>query len=210
VRSVPWRFVALVVAVAGIAALVTIVVFVWPWTGDRGQIHALRQTECMSNLSELVKAYDDARDDGRLDPTLHGSAQILSWFGDGGVPFGREEVLFCPVDGEAAQPETDDERRAFRPADAASLRGARGLGSYAVRDFERCPVDAANTEKQPILCDRQGADGRTPHHKNTILIAFANGDVQKWSREQLGVAPGEPIVVGPDSPIPMLRVFERP
>jgi hypothetical protein len=168
------------------------------------------QLTCMSNASELTHCYILARREQRFDATLHGSAQILSWLGKDGMRFGQERVFFCPGDDDAEPPETDDERRAFHPADAAALRAARGLGSYAVRDFERCPIDPASTEKQPILCDREGADGRTPHHENVIVVTFAEGDVQKFTREQLGIAPSEPIVVGPDSPSPLLRVFERP
>jgi hypothetical protein len=199
-----WRF-----AAAGAAAValgfVGVVVFL-----ARGDSFDMAGTDCASNLSKLAASYVGARQRGRIDPTLHGSAQTLSWLGEDGLRQGDERVLTCPGDQGVLLPVTDDERRAFHPADAAALRAARGLGSYAVRDFERCPIDPASTEKQPILCDRQGADGLTPHHKNAIFIAFANGDVQKFRRAELGIAPDEPIVVGPDSPCALLRVFERP
>jgi hypothetical protein len=165
-------------------------------------------TLCTTHLSELAKRYFEAACRGRIDRTLHGSAQILSWFGEDGPASGRESVFFCPGDRDAAPPETDEERSAYHPADTAVLRAARGLGSYAVRDFERCPIE--DCAKNPILCDRQGAGGRTMHHDDVIVIAFDMGDAQTFTREQLGIAPGEPIVVGPDSPCPFLRVFERP
>lgn len=178
--------------------------------GHRGQGDMAWQTECMSNLVELAKEYGRARDGGRLDPTLHGSAQILSWFDGTGLPRESEKSLLCPADAGVFIPVTDADLRAFHPAGADALRAARGLGSYAVRDFERFPIDPSSTEKQPILCDRQGADGRTPHHRDSIVIAFDSGDVQKYSREHLGLGPDDPIVVGPESKSPLLRVFERP
>jgi hypothetical protein len=201
-----WRFAAGCVAVVAMGFFVGGVVFLIPG----GDSFDRTGVGCASNLSELAASYAGARERGRIDPTLHGSAQILSWLGGDGLQFGRESVLFCPGDGDAAPPETDDERSTFHPADGAVLRAARGLGSYAVRDFERCPIGPASMEKQPILCDRQGANGRTPHHGDAIWIAFAEGDVRKFTSEELGFAAGEPIVVGPDSRCGLLRVFERP
>jgi hypothetical protein len=198
------------VALAAAVILFFVAVGLWVGRGHRGQRAVLRQVECMSNLSKLTECYARTAGAGRLDPSLHGSAQLLSWFGPNELRLLDERTLVCPGDEAVVVPEDDAARRAFHPDDAAALRAARGLGSYAVRDFERFPVDPASKEKQPILCDRQGADGRTPHHRDCIVVAFADGDVQKMTEEGLGIAPDEPIVVGPDSPTPLLRVFERP
>ena len=168
-----------------------------------------RRTGCMNNLSRLGQAFVAAQLEHRFDPTLHGSAQILSWFGPGGPPQREERLLFCPGDSRAL-PETPAEALAYHPANAAAIRAARGLGSYAVRDFERFPLDEDSSERQPILCDRLGDDGRTMHHRSVIVVCFSEGDAQLLTREELGVAPDAPIVVGPDSPTPLLRVFERP
>jgi hypothetical protein len=164
---------------------------------------------CMNNMSQLVQCYLESVSERRFDPTLHGSAQILSWCRAGEIREGQERVYFCPAD-DLAPPASAEERRRFHPADANELSRARGLGSYAVRDFEKFPIDPKSTEKQPILCDRQGDDGRTSHHKGFIVIAFNGGDAQKMTNAELGIPDGDPIVVGPDSPSPLLRVFERP
>lgn len=165
---------------------------------------------CIANASRLGQAFEIARAENRLDPTLHGSAQILSWFGPNGLPQGDEKWLCCPGDPSVQLPETREDALVFHPADAAALRRARGLGSYAVRDFEKFPLNDNATEKQAILCDRQGGDGRTMQHKDVIVVCFSEGDAQYLSREELGFGPGEPIVVGLESPNGMLRVFERP
>lgn len=191
-----------IVVVAGLVTAVAIVVPRFP-TG-RGR------EGCLHHASILGQRFVEAREERRLDPTLHGSAQILSWLWPGGLPQGGEKLLVCPGDPTTLLPETLDDALVYHPADATALRRARGLGSYAVRDFERFPLAEDATEKQAILCDRQGDDGRTMHHKGGIVVCFSEGDAQLLSREELGLGPDEPIVVGPDSRSPMLRVFERP
>jgi hypothetical protein len=79
-----------------------------------------------------------------------------------------------------------------------------------VRDFEKYPIDTEAKMLQAILCDRQGADGRSNHHRHSIVVAFDNGEARTMTNEELGIPDGDPIVIGPDSPSPLLRVFERP
>ena len=199
-----WWFAALCVVIAAVGLVVGAKL------PDRSKSSIRNRITCASNLEHLAAAYvKAARQKGhRFDTTLHGSAQVLSWFGDEGIQHGQEHVFFCPCDEDAAPPAPDDRRPQFHPADAAALRAARGLGSYAVRDFQRCPI--VECAKNLILCDRQGADGRTMHHENVIVVASDMGQVEWLTRADLGIPPGEPIVVGPDSPCPLLRVFERP
>jgi len=197
-----WRELAVVLLV--IAVMVTFVSVRIPGPERNPRL------SCMNNISQLGQAFLVARMEKRLDPTLHGSAQILSWFGVNDLKRGNERVLFCPGDPSAAIPETSDERRPFHPVDAAALRRAVGLGSYAVRDFEKFPLNLCGKDKQIILCDRQGDDRRTMHHKQTIVVCYDSGDAQTLTREELGLRPDEPIVVGPDSPNPELRKMERP
>ena len=193
-------------AIAGVGVVAVVYVgFVLLFVGC-GHRNTQKATGCMNNLSQLGQLCLTAEKEKRLDPRLHGSAQILSW---GGVRHGDERVYFCPED-DRAVPETPEERRAFHPADAAALRRAVGLGSYAVRDFERFPLDPKSTEKQIILCDRLGDDGRAVRHEDVIIAVFADGDAQKLTRDDLGIGPDDPIVVGPESPSPVLRVMERP
>ncbi len=201
--AMTWRTLAIVLC--AMAALVAFVDYVTTFRPE-----SRPQLTCMNNISQLGQMFVMARQEKRFDPTLHGSAQILSWLGANGLKDGEERVLVCPGDSCAMIPETPDECRPFHPADAAALRRAVGLGSYAVRDFERFPLDDDATEKQMILCDRQGNNGRTMHHKNAIVVVYAYGDAQKLSREELGFGPDEPIVVGPDSPNAELRKMERP
>jgi len=191
-------------------ALTIVVLYLVAWVvaGVRHVGESQRLSACSHSVSALARCYADAVTEQRFDPTLHGSAQILSWMGPS--ERGAERWYFCEGDWDVALPETPEELRAYHPADSAALRAARGLGSYAVRDFEKFPIDPNVDERQAILCDRQGDDGRTDHHRQTIVVGFTDGSAQKMSSEELGLPKGEPIVVGPDSPSPLLRVFERP
>lgn len=166
-----------------------------------------RRSTCTTHVSYLIQGYRNAVAEDRFDPTLQGSAQILSWL----LAFntGDERMLFCPDDPDRLIPKGPEERRAYHPADAAALRLAVGLGSYAVRDFEKFPVAAGETTAW-ILCDRQGDDGRTWHHKDGLVVAFSSGAVEFVTSEDLGFASGDDIVVGPTSTHPDLRKMRRP
>jgi hypothetical protein len=166
-----------------------------------------RQEVCKSHLTRLVQRYREAVAQDRFDPTLHGSAQIISWMSP--LSLGDERLLFCPDDPDRLMPKNAEERRPFRVAGADALRHAVGLGSYAVRDFEKFPV-APGDAAAWILCDRQGDDGRTPHHKDLLMVALSSGTVRLMTRKELKFDPGDDIVVGPTSPHAELKKMEQP
>ena len=58
---------------------------------------------------------------------------------------------------------------------------------------------------QIIACDRQGSTGDTSHHRGGINVLFDNGTTRFLDREELGLGPDDPIVVGPDAKHEMLR-----
>jgi hypothetical protein len=162
---------------------------------------------CKAHVTRLIQKYREAVAEDHVDPTLHGSAQILSWLGS--LQTGDERLLFCPGDPDRLIPKDANERRAFRPTGAEGLRHAIGLGSYAVRDFEHFPVTPGDPTAW-IVCDRQGDDGRTPHHKDVLVVALSSGVVRIMTRKELKFDPGDDIVVGPTSPHPELKKFEQP
>ncbi len=161
---------------------------------------------CMNNMQQLVRAWQVARHTGKFDPTLRGTAQIASWMR--GIGMGDERIFLCPGD-RLAPPDTAAERARWHPSDIRTLEDVHDLCSFAVRDFAKYPV-ADGDARAWILCDRNGDDGRTMHHRSGINVAFAGGDAQSFTREELGFGPDEPIVVGPDSPNAELRKMQRP
>ena len=112
----------------------------------------------------------------------------------------------CPGDA-AAYVEAPDVYDVIDLTDAAAIEP---LCSYAFRDLARYPIDADGTDPATgapawIACDRQGLDGRTPHHDGGLNVLLADGAVLFKTHADLGLAPDAPIVVGPDSPHPDLR-----
>jgi hypothetical protein len=98
------------------------------------------------------------------------------------------------------------------PGDPSSgtVTGAGGAPvlSYAIRDFALYPVDPIAIEPQIIACDRLGADGRTLHHKDGLIVLFETGAARWMDRAALGLGPDDPIVVGPTSTHPMLKLVK--
>jgi len=168
----------------------------------RGCDHRL---ECMMNLSRLGDRFLAMTPDERRATTeLDGVAMFLSWRKDGRVVRrGDERLLRCPDDPDLRKLD-GDAASAYDRIDLANPPD--DLCSYAVRDFGRFPLPTEGSLYSEIIaCCRQGRDGRTPHHRGGVGALFGEGDVQFLTREDLGLGPDEPIVVGPESKAPMLR-----
>jgi len=141
----------------------------------------------------------------------HGGAPLLfEWRRAHFIQRGREAVFIYPDDPDAREPVGAAASLLYETVDVTDAAALAPLCSYAVRDFARFPVDPDGKDPETgevawVACDRQGADGRTPHHEGGLNVLFADGAVQLWDRERLGIADDEPIVVGPDSPHPELR-----
>lgn len=137
-------------------------------------------------------------------PTHDGAAVLLSWRTTKScIQPGEEWLLRCP---------SDPHLRTLDEAASAAYGGADlkdpplDLCSYAVRDFTRFPLRESRASTQILACDRQGKDGKTPHHPDGVCVAFDDGRVKFMTRADLGLKPDEPIVVGPDSTVEMLRI----
>lgn len=91
------------------------------------------------------------------------------------------------------------------PAVSGGQPAPSGHCSFAIRDFDRYPLEMDSPERQIIACDRMGDDGRTPHHDGGLIVLFDNGSSMWMDRESLGLGPDDPIVVGPASTHPLLK-----
>jgi hypothetical protein len=132
-----------------------------------------------------------------------GTTGLIMLYRDDSVAHGREWVFKCPGDDAVPVPDGAVADR-YATADLSDRAALQSLCSYAVRDFARFPVEPGDSSAW-ILCDRQGLDGRTPHHRGGLNILRADGAAMFKRREELGLALDGPIVVGPDSPHPELR-----
>jgi hypothetical protein len=163
------------------------------------------RAECGNNLSRLGERLRAMTPDKRrATMKLGGAAMFLSWRKDGRVVRrGDESLLRCPDDPDL-RALNDDARTAYDQVDLANPPD--DLCSYAVRDFDRWPLPTEGSLRGEIIaCCRQGRDGATPHHRGGVVALFGEGDVQFLTRDDLGLVADEPLVVGPESKVPMLQ-----
>ena len=157
-------------------------------------------TTCANHLRQLGGILtSESMEHGH--PETGGVPLLIEYCRRGFIQRGREKILTCPSDPDVGVPLPE----LFDAVDVTDAKALGRLCSYAVRDFERYPLDEKSETAQWIMCDRQGTDGRTDHHHDGINVLFDDGAVQFRDREALGLGPDESIVVGPDSPHPELR-----
>ena len=162
-----------------------------------------RRLTCSRNLADLGKFYVIWRMENPGKPKYSGTALFLYFRKKREIKRGSEETLLCPGDLHVVFPKTDEDRKRWDEVDLSNIPD--DMCSYAVRDFERYPIDLNATTVQIIACDRMGTNGRTSHHRGGLNVLFDNASAKFLNREALGLAPDEPIMVGPDSPHPMLK-----
>jgi hypothetical protein len=157
------------------------------------------RTDCLNNLSQLGQVFVmRAQEHPGEAPKYSGPALFLSWRKDRSeIRRGDESVFICRADPELSPPETDDDRKAWDDVDLA--HAPRSLCSYAVRDFERCPLDPKGDDRQPIAA--------CLHHPGIVVVVYAAGDAQFVRLHELGLSFDEEKTVGPDSKSPLLRVL---
>ncbi len=158
---------------------------------------------CRQNLNYLGISYLSWRNEHQGSPQYTGSAFFLSLRKKREICHGDESKLLCPGDQEVAFPGTDEDRNRWDELDLSDIPS--DMCSYEMRDFERYPLDPSATTLQIIACDRMGTNGRTSHHTDGLNILRDNFSAKFMSRADLGIGPDEPIIVGPDSPHPMLK-----
>jgi hypothetical protein len=149
---------------------------------------------CGWSLGQVGKALVGATVHRGAYPEDADARYLIELLRDGYIARRKESYLVCGWDPDALRIESDSDRELFHTADLSDPEMVTQLCSYAIRDFARFPVDLDDDEAW-LLCERMGADGRTRFLR----------------REDLEIAPEDPIVVGPDSPHPELRkmVFLR-
>ena len=150
---------------------------------------------CRRHLSALADGFaiDRTQDSTRAQRWSGSSLWLAMRRNTTHVLRGAESTLFCPEDDDADPP-------GDAAWDSVDLEHPpRELCSYAGRDFAAFPLDENATEPQPI--------GACVHHRDGVLVAFDNGWVQMMYREQIGLGPDDPMVVGPESKSPLLRML---
>lgn len=195
-----FTLIEIMVVITIIAGLVTTVAIMVPKMRETAN-----QTTCSSNLSELGHVYiSKALESQAAAQKYSGVALWLSYRKTGSeVRRGQEKALQCPGDGQFLLPANEEDQKRWDNVDLDNPED--NLCSYAARDFKAYPINVESPEKEIIGCDRQGSNGRTPHHRGVIICTFNEGDAQKYTREQLSIATDADIVVGPEASAKMLQ-----
>jgi hypothetical protein len=150
---------------------------------------------CEQNLQQLAQIFAATRSENGPEPRS-GPALFLAWRKEGRIiKEGQEAIFVCLGDPATAAPNSPGARARY---DEADLDGPLGdLCSYAARDFVRFPLARKSPKAQPIAA--------CLHHKDGAMIAFEDGSVRFFTREELGVGSDTEMTVGPDSPAELLR-----
>ena len=164
-----------------------------------------RRSQCQRNLTDLGALYQLETFDQPGRSRYSGAGVLLAMRVESGrVKFGDEEKFLCPGDPNIVFPTTDGDRERWDDVDLHDVPD--GLTSYAVRDFSRHAKGPGQrgVRKEVLAVDRQGDDGRTPHHDGGVNVLYADGAVKFLRRPELGLSADEPIVVGRASVHPVL------
>ena len=162
-----------------------------------------RQTTCANHLRQLGGVYtSESMEKPGLPPHV-GASLFLYYRQKHFIQKTREEVLTCPGDNSVRVPANAADSERYDEIDLANP--PLDACSYMARDFINYPLSNEAPSAQIIACDRNGTDNKTPHHRDGLNILYDDGAVQFKDREFLGLTPEDPIVVGPDSDVDLLR-----
>ena len=198
-----WRSAAAVLGIVVVMALMTpLVRLVFPRTSK-----SCPPPSCTSNLAQLGGLFVANVADRPWHPRS-GPALFLEWRKTRShIRPGEESVLICPNDDSIDSPDTPESRARYDTVDLD--HPPADLCSYAVRDFERFPLDPAAKEPQ-LLAACVGREPNGPYvgrHKRGVSVLFTNGNARFLTFEELGLTPGVVPTVGPKSNVPMLRAL---
>jgi hypothetical protein len=135
-------------------------------------------------------------------PKLTGKAFVLSLVASGVVDAdnpANTQLFFSPADEERGAERVDPGR--WQEVTKAALRAGEDFGDLTSYAGPARVVTAAVMGKGPvpILADLGFED--------VVIVGFTNGSVRPMTREDLGLARGDPLVIGPESKSEVLRAL---
>ena len=190
----------IVVSVLGVLALMVIMLIP---TMDSGRKRGRSpEAENLSSLTMMMLARSLDREQGY--PPYSGRAFVLAVIADGivdpGAP-GALDVFFSPKDDSRGPRPFVEEYQALTPARLKAGGDFYRFTSYVGR--RNADPDARftrNSPDGPILADLVS-------HPHGAYVAFRDGRVEYLKRAELGLGPDEPMVAGPTSRSPILRLL---
>ena len=187
-----WRAVILLLVAGGAALLL-----LQSLTGNGVSRSPTHKVACANNLKHLGAMIVQRQVSGKLK-YLRGPAFLLEAYRFGFVERGKERVFLCPDDPQSKRLAEPEFREAYAHIDPKNPDP--GLLSYAVRDFERFPLPSSSRgPHEPLaLC---------PWHEGSVNVLYDDSAVEILTAAELGLAPGEPIVLGPSAKSDFLKQF---
>lgn len=197
-RAQGFTLIEILVVITIIASLAGAVLILVPRIQEKQ-----RQTTCANHLRQLGGIYtSESMEKPGLPPHV-GASLWLYYRQKHFIQKTREEVLTCPGDNTVRIPANEQDSAIYDELNLADP--PLEVCSYMGRDFVNFPLSNEAEAAQIIGCDRNGTDHQTPHHRDGLNILYDDGAVQFKDREFLGLTPEDPIVVGPNSDVEILR-----
>ncbi|MHC4470246.1 MAG: hypothetical protein ACYS99_04715 [Planctomycetota bacterium] len=158
------------------------------------------QAACLTNLFHLA-GHMRARLASLKLANESGSAFLLQL-----APKVKDEwvkIFVCPGDRgvvgtEVGTPDFVERYRAGWRSAPCSYRGPSA-------EFLAAAVRGEAPERYILACDKNGADGRAPHHASGVCVLWNDSKVQFLRWEEMEGHEGGPVQVGPGSPDPRFR-----
>jgi hypothetical protein len=158
-------------------------------------------TMSMNNIRQLVLFHLD-RSIRKGWPKLTGKSFVLSPVATGAIdpydPYGLS-MFFSPADGVRSLARVEPGR--WRKLTKETLRAGGDVDALTSYVGPAVRVGTAATE-----------DGRVPliadlYFEDFVIVGFVDGSVRSLTREDLGLAPGDEWVIGPEAKSDLLRLL---
>ncbi len=197
-RAQGFTLIEILVVITIIASLAGAVLILVPKIQDQS-----KRTTCANNLRQLGAMFVAAQTAKPGRPPAVGASLWLHFRKIHEIQEGKEAILMCDGDQTVTRIATEADSKRYDDVDLSNPDTS--LCSYMGRDFDNFPMSQEAPKGQIIGCDRNTANFRTVHHRGGLNVLWEDTAVQFLDRQYLQIEATEDIIVGPESPIELLK-----
>lgn len=152
----------------------------------------------LSQIYAHMQRYENAK---RRLPTESGSEFVLAIWGGRFVEksVNNAEIFFDAS--LAAPPLSDDTLEDDVTPETIHWAGR----NQADKAYKIGKLTVRNASKKIIVCNKPLVDGELPHQGNVLAVLYASGHVGEIEAADFEVEEGEPLLIGPESPVEALQ-----